>query len=368
MPGWNFADAWEVVAAQGPRRPVPGAGRPPGDAGASSTAGPTASPGSCSTPGPRSRTRSPSTCRTAPSTSSRCSPRSRPASCRSTRTTATPTTSSSTSGTTPTASPSCSTAPFADTHRAHPRPGARRRRPGCGSTTRPAAPCPEWATPYEDAAAAGTDEHVAGPVGPRRRPPPHALHGRHHRHAQGRDVAPGRPVPQPRRRRSTRASARTRVDYGARRRRRRRPRLRRAARLPAHARHRLLHPADPARRPAAPPCCLESRNLDVEELLDTIERESVNQLVIVGDAFAKPILRALDANPGQVGPLVDVHDRQLGRDVLRGVQAGPARPQPDDDDHRRLLVVRGHRHGPVDLHGRRRVAAPRSSCSARTPR
>ena len=44
---------------------------------------------------------------------------------------------------------------------------------------------------------------------------------------------------------------------------------------------------------------LESRNLDVEEILSTIERESVNQLVIVGDAFAKPILRALDANPGK---------------------------------------------------------------------
>jgi fatty-acyl-CoA synthase len=44
---------------------------------------------------------------------------------------------------------------------------------------------------------------------------------------------------------------------------------------------------------------LESRNLDVEEILSTVEAESVNQLVIVGDAFAKPILRALDANPGK---------------------------------------------------------------------
>jgi fatty-acyl-CoA synthase len=44
---------------------------------------------------------------------------------------------------------------------------------------------------------------------------------------------------------------------------------------------------------------LESRNLDVEEILSTIEKEEVNQLVIVGDAFAKPILRALDANPGK---------------------------------------------------------------------
>jgi acyl-CoA synthetase (AMP-forming)/AMP-acid ligase II len=45
--------------------------------------------------------------------------------------------------------------------------------------------------------------------------------------------------------------------------------------------------------------CLQSRKLDVEEILSTIERERVNQLVIVGDAFAKPILRALDAQPGK---------------------------------------------------------------------
>jgi fatty-acyl-CoA synthase len=44
---------------------------------------------------------------------------------------------------------------------------------------------------------------------------------------------------------------------------------------------------------------LESRNLDVVEILDTIEREKVNQLVIVGDAFAKPIVRELDANEGR---------------------------------------------------------------------
>jgi fatty-acyl-CoA synthase len=42
---------------------------------------------------------------------------------------------------------------------------------------------------------------------------------------------------------------------------------------------------------------LESRNLDPFELLDTIERERVNVLVIVGDAFAKPMLRALDGEP-----------------------------------------------------------------------
>ncbi len=42
---------------------------------------------------------------------------------------------------------------------------------------------------------------------------------------------------------------------------------------------------------------LESRTLDVEELLDTVEREKVNSMAIVGDAFAKPIVAALDAEP-----------------------------------------------------------------------
>jgi 3-oxocholest-4-en-26-oate---CoA ligase len=44
---------------------------------------------------------------------------------------------------------------------------------------------------------------------------------------------------------------------------------------------------------------LESRHLDITELLDTIERERVGALTIVGDAFAKPIVKALDASPGK---------------------------------------------------------------------
>ena len=42
---------------------------------------------------------------------------------------------------------------------------------------------------------------------------------------------------------------------------------------------------------------LEERHLDIDELLATIERESVNTIAIVGDAFAKPMVRALDAAP-----------------------------------------------------------------------
>ncbi|MBV1894302.1 MAG: acyl-CoA synthetase [Ilumatobacteraceae bacterium] len=46
---------------------------------------------------------------------------------------------------------------------------------------------------------------------------------------------------------------------------------------------------------------LESRHFDAAELLDTIDRDKVNAIAIVGDAFAKPILTALDAEPDRWG-------------------------------------------------------------------
>jgi fatty-acyl-CoA synthase len=49
---------------------------------------------------------------------------------------------------------------------------------------------------------------------------------------------------------------------------------------------------------------LAHRGLDVDELWDTVEREGVNSLVIVGDAFARPMLRAL--NEGRVRDLACV--------------------------------------------------------------
>jgi 3-oxocholest-4-en-26-oate---CoA ligase len=42
---------------------------------------------------------------------------------------------------------------------------------------------------------------------------------------------------------------------------------------------------------------LESRHFDPVELLDTVDRDKVNTVAIVGDAFAKPILEALDREP-----------------------------------------------------------------------
>ena len=44
---------------------------------------------------------------------------------------------------------------------------------------------------------------------------------------------------------------------------------------------------------------LTDRSFDPAEMLDTIEREGVNMTAIVGDAFAKPILKVLDAAPGK---------------------------------------------------------------------
>ena len=44
---------------------------------------------------------------------------------------------------------------------------------------------------------------------------------------------------------------------------------------------------------------LTSRQFDPVELLDTVVEQQVNGLVIVGDAFAKPILATLDAHPGR---------------------------------------------------------------------
>ncbi len=46
-------------------------------------------------------------------------------------------------------------------------------------------------------------------------------------------------------------------------------------------------------------CLLESRRYDPVELLDTIEREKVNGLVFVGDPFARPLLAALGEHPGR---------------------------------------------------------------------
>ncbi|MCI0632484.1 MAG: AMP-binding protein, partial [Actinobacteria bacterium] len=44
---------------------------------------------------------------------------------------------------------------------------------------------------------------------------------------------------------------------------------------------------------------LESDRFDAQLLFDRIERDRIQSVVIVGDAFAKPMLRALEENPGR---------------------------------------------------------------------
>ncbi|MEJ7845800.1 MAG: acyl-CoA synthetase [Acidimicrobiales bacterium] len=44
---------------------------------------------------------------------------------------------------------------------------------------------------------------------------------------------------------------------------------------------------------------LPARKLDLEELFGAVERHRVQQMAIVGDAFANPMLRVLDAQPGR---------------------------------------------------------------------
>jgi fatty-acyl-CoA synthase len=46
-------------------------------------------------------------------------------------------------------------------------------------------------------------------------------------------------------------------------------------------------------------CLLDNRKYDPVELLDTVEREKVNALVIVGDPFSRPLLAALNESPGK---------------------------------------------------------------------
>ena len=85
-------------------------------------------------------------------------------------------------------------------------------------------------------------------------------------------------------------------------------------------------------------------------------------MAIVGDAFAKPILRALDANPGRWDLSSLLHHRLVGRDVERGRRSrGCSRHNPRHDAGRRVRLVGGDRHGPVDLdRGRRRRRRPSS--------
>ncbi len=155
-------------------------------------------------------------------------------------------------------------------------------------------PCPEWATPYEDAAASGTDENVQGPWG---RSGDHLLL-----------LYTGGTTGMPK-------GVMWRQDdlFGV---------------LDANNKKRMppeqdldavaerIVKAGPRNMPAAPLMhgtglfnaisnlmvggsitTMEGRHFSAEEFLDTVQRYGINSTSIVGDAFAKPILRALDTEP-----------------------------------------------------------------------
>jgi len=156
-------------------------------------------------------------------------------------------------------------------------------------------PCPSWASPYEDAAAAGTDEPVQGPWG-----------------RSGDDLllmytggTTGMPKGVMWRQDSLiKAVSSTQnprfleveADYDA---------LAGDITAPGGS----LMPACPEMHgtgqfTAQMALCgggsnvlLEQRHFSVTELLDTVESKKVMAVTIVGDAFAKPILAALDAEP-----------------------------------------------------------------------
>ena len=155
-------------------------------------------------------------------------------------------------------------------------------------------PCPEWAMPYEAAAAAGTDENVSGPWG---RSGDHLLL-----------LYTGGTTGMPK-------GVMWRQDdlFGV---------------LDANNKKRMppeqdldavaerIVKAGPRNMPAAPLMhgtglfnalsnlmvggsitTMEGRHFSAQEFLDTVQRFGINSTSIVGDAFAKPILRALDAEP-----------------------------------------------------------------------
>ena len=99
-------------------------------------------------------------------------------------------------------------------------------------------------------------------------------------------------------------------------------------------------------------CLLESRKYDPVEMLDVIQREKVNGLVIVGDPFSRPLLAVLDENPGawDLSSLVMIisSGAMWSEPVKERLLAAPSRHDPG----RRVQLVGGPRHGHVRL-GRR---------------
>jgi acyl-CoA synthetase (AMP-forming)/AMP-acid ligase II len=157
-------------------------------------------------------------------------------------------------------------------------------------------PCPEWAIPYEDAAAAGTDDNVVGEWG---RSGDHLLL-----------LYTGGTTGMPKGVMWRQDDLAITLGQGL------------GLALPEEVDLAVLNGRFAQPGPVGLPACplmhgtgafsalgalsaggslalLESRTFDAVELWDTVEREQVNTIAIVGDAFAKPLLQALEDHPGR---------------------------------------------------------------------
>ena len=99
-------------------------------------------------------------------------------------------------------------------------------------------------------------------------------------------------------------------------------------------------------------CLLEGRKYDPVEMLDTIEREGVNGVVIVGDPFSRPLLAVLDQHPGRWDlssvMMMISSGAMWSEPVKQRLLSPPWRHAP----RRRVQLLGGARHGHVRVGGR----------------
>ena len=202
--------------------------------------------------------------------------------------------------------------------------GCHGSRAGSGSTTAPG-PCPDWATPYDDAAKSAIGR-VQRAVGPQRRRPLHALHRRHDRHAQGRHVAPGRPLRPPHRQRACATTPSTAGSKPC------APRLEASpggvTLLPACP---LMHgtgdfPSNTVLAEGGRVCLLESPPLRPGRTARHDRAREGQRPRLRGRSVRPPAARRARRASGQVGPELAPHDHLVGGDVERAGEGGVCWP------------------------------------------
>ena len=104
--------------------------------------------------------------------------------------------------------------------------------------------------------------------------------------------------------------------------------------------------------------------LDPADIWALVERERLNFLLIVGDAFARPLLDELDRNAYDLSSLTVLLSG--GAPLSRRSEGRVARPPADADDRRRSRIVGGRRPAVARV-GRRRAPPPARSRSPRQP-